>query len=128
MKKLLTWDKPNKARTTEDHNREYQSDSGVDGTYVPNMSDEDKFRWKAKRIGGKDLRIEIRKTTQGRSRGSEAYGSYAQTLLVVRPDGTVTMSMNGKAEFDVFELRQAIDEAYAAFLHPEQEENDDGQL
>ena len=35
-------------------------------------------------------------------------------LLVVRPNGTVTFSANGKAEFNAAELRRAIEEAQSA--------------
>jgi len=62
MEKLLTFDKPKKVLSTEKHNKRFQSDSGVAGTYVPNMSEEDKNKWKAKHITGTDERIEIRKT------------------------------------------------------------------
>ena len=50
MEKLLCFDKPKKVRSTEEHNKTYMSDSGIAGTYVPNMSEEDKNKWKAKHI------------------------------------------------------------------------------
>ena len=62
MEKLLTFDKPKKVLSTEKHNKKFQSDSGMAGTYVPNMSKEDMNKWKAKHIKGEDERIEIRKT------------------------------------------------------------------
>lgn len=65
MNKLLCFDKPKKIRNTKEHNEMYSSDSGVAGTYVPNMSEEDKNKWKAKHIKGEDERIEIRKTING---------------------------------------------------------------
>jgi hypothetical protein len=65
MKKLLDFEKPKKVKSSEDHNKIYMSDSGVAGTYVPNMSDEDKNKWKAKHIKGDDERIEIRKSLNG---------------------------------------------------------------
>jgi hypothetical protein len=121
---LLCWDKPKKKRPTKAHNEKFQSDSGVDGTYVPNMSEDDKLKWKAKKIGGKDPRIEIRKTTEG-TLHSEPTGhgfdrnwweGRAQALLVVRwpldeNRPTVTFSSNGKAEFDLSELRDVLQEA-----------------
>jgi hypothetical protein len=64
MEKLLTFDKPKKVLTTEKHNKKFQSDSGIAGTYVPNMSKEDMNKWKAKHIKGEDERIEIRKTIE----------------------------------------------------------------
>jgi len=62
---ILNFDKPQKLHTAEEHNKMYSSDSGIAGTYVPNMSKEDQNKWKAKRIGGADERIEIRKTING---------------------------------------------------------------
>ena len=117
---LLTWDKPKKLRSTEEHNRMHSADCVADGAYAPNMSDADKRKWKAKKIGGKDPRIEIRKTTPGHLVKTPAVGGgwfhshyegHAQVLMVVRPNGTVLMSMNSKAEFDMGELEQALAEA-----------------
>jgi hypothetical protein len=54
-----------KIRSTAEHNSKYGSDSGIPGTYVPNMSEEDKNKWKAKHIKGDDERIEIRKSFNG---------------------------------------------------------------
>lgn len=62
---ILNFEQPKRLRSTEKHNEMYSSDSGIAGTYVPNMSEEDKNKWKAKRIGGEDERIEIRKTING---------------------------------------------------------------
>ena len=58
---LLSFDKPKKVRSAEEHNKMFSSDSGIAGTYVPNMSKEDQLKWKAKHIKGDDERIEIRK-------------------------------------------------------------------
>jgi hypothetical protein len=62
---LLSFEQPKKIRPTKEHNEMYSSDSGVAGTYVPNMSDEDRKRWKGKHIKGEDERIEIRKSLSG---------------------------------------------------------------
>jgi hypothetical protein len=62
---LLEFEKPKKLRSSKEHNARYMSDSGVAGTYVPNMSDVDMNKWKAKHIKGDDERIEIRKTIKG---------------------------------------------------------------
>ena len=59
---ILNFDKPKKVRSTEEHNEEFQSDSRIPGTFVPNMSKKDMNKWKAKHIKGEDERIEIRKT------------------------------------------------------------------
>ena len=109
---LLSWDKPKKARSTEGHNKKFQSDTGIPGTFVPNMADEDKYRWKAKKIGGKNPRVEIRKTTDGKS-PLDGSNAYAQILLIVFPD-SLQFSMNGKAVLDQDELVQAIAEGSGA--------------
>lgn len=99
---LLSFDKPAKLRPTTEHNALHQSDSGVAGTYVPNMSMDDSLKWRAKRITGKDPRVEIRKTLKG-----------SQMLLVVRPH-EVTMSTNGRLSFSWVEfdqLEKAVSEA-----------------
>jgi hypothetical protein len=62
---LLSFDKPKKARSTEEHNKMFSSDCGVAGTYVPNMSKEDELKWKAKHIKGDEERVEIRKEFGG---------------------------------------------------------------
>jgi hypothetical protein len=58
---ILDFEKPKKIRSTEEHNEMHSSDSGVAGTFVPNMSEEDKNKWKGKHIKGDDERVEIRK-------------------------------------------------------------------
>jgi hypothetical protein len=65
------------------------------------MSDEDRSRWKAKKVLGKDPRIEIRKTTSGVDPTLKYRGGHtsAQILLIVRP-GSVIMSGNGRMVFD----------------------------
>jgi len=112
MTSILDWSEPKKARPTKEHNETFVADGAPPGTYVPNMSNEDKAKWRAKLIGGKDPRVEIRKTVTGIARGSEKQGPYAQVKLVVRPDKSVRFSANGKAELDGVELIQAIDEAF----------------
>jgi hypothetical protein len=62
---VLDFEKPKKVRSTKDHNNRYMSDSGIAGTYVPNMSDADMAKFKAKHIKGDDERIEIRKSIDG---------------------------------------------------------------
>ena len=110
---ILSFEKPKKLRPTTEHAEEYQSDTNIAGTYVPNMSEADKLKWKAKRVkSGDDPRVEIRKTLSG------AAGLYAQVLLVVRKD-SVVMSANGKMGFsnlDWMNLLEAVAEAHVA-LH-----------
>lgn len=62
---LINFEKPKKVLSTEDHNKQYSSDSGVNGTYVPNMSKEDRYKWKGKHIKGNNERVEVRKTFHG---------------------------------------------------------------
>ena len=62
---VLTFEKPKKVRTSEEHAVSHMSDCGVPGTYVPNMSQADNERWKAKHIKGDNERIEIRKSLDG---------------------------------------------------------------
>lgn len=60
---ILCWDKPKKVMTAKQREDTYSSDCGVPGTFVPNMSDDDRGRWKAKLVGHKagHPQVEIRK-------------------------------------------------------------------
>jgi len=61
---IICWDKPKKIRSTEKHNAMHSSDSGVDGTYVPNMSEKDRRKWKGKLTQTTTSpQVEIRKDT-----------------------------------------------------------------
>lgn len=118
---ILDFGKLKKLRPPAEHNSLYSSDSGVDGTYAPNMSRKDMAKWKAKKIGGDDPRVEIRKTVEGddpalakkfAARGWAGSCS-AQVLAIVRPSGVV-MSANSRMVFDNSvweELHQAVAEA-----------------
>jgi len=102
---ILSFDVPEKVRSTADHNRDRWSDLGIPGTYAPNMSDADKAKWKAKHIRGGRERIEIRKTfsTLG----------YAQVLVRVYRD-EVALSANGTVRMtspEYAQLQMAIAEA-----------------
>jgi hypothetical protein len=59
---VLSWDKPLRAMPVEEW-ASWQADSAPPGTYVPNMSDADIRKWKAKKVGFKagHPQIEIRK-------------------------------------------------------------------
>lgn len=119
---VLSWARPQRAIPVEEW-KAISADSAPPGVYSPNMSDEDRLKWKAKKIGGKDPRVEIRKTVVGTPRKSK-HGpwdntSYAQVVLTVRPfpDDTVIMSMNGTAEFtggEFTEMMVAVQEAALA--------------
>lgn len=100
---ILNFEKPPRARTTEKHNADHQSDSGIAGTYVPNMSEAWRRTFKAKHIKGDDPRIEIRKGLD--------YG--VQCLIVVTFTG-IKMSANGAMNWSPEEwsaLETAIVEA-----------------
>lgn len=104
----LSWEKPKKLRPFSEHAQEYQSDTGIPGTYVPNMSLEEKSRWKAKYVGGDDPRVEVRVTIRG-----------IQVVMVIRSSSDVELSMNGKLKGDylVFsDFKAAIEEANARLL------------
>lgn len=122
--KILNFDTPKKLRSTEKHNEMFQSDSGIAGTYVSNMSNEDLGVWKAKHIKGKDERIEIRKTINS-----------VQLLVVVYKKSTITksknwrdrtkdhndvrISMNGKLDMtydEYYDMNEAIREATEILL------------
>lgn len=111
---ILSFDKPTKIRSTDEHHKTFSSDSGVSGTYVPNMSRADMYKWKAKKIGGDDPRVEIRKTVQGTEPNGR--GTSTQLLVIVRAN-TVTISANGRMVFGWetwSEIHGAIDEATEA--------------
>lgn len=100
---LLSWTRPARELPREAHIAKYQSDTGILGTFVPNMSLEDRERWKAKYVGGEDPRVEVRKTQHS-----------TQLLLVVRRGGILTLTTNGKIEGDldlITNLLTAVQEA-----------------
>ena len=119
---VLFWGTPKKARPQAEHNQTSFND-GPPGAYIPNMSDENRQRWKAKKIGGKHPRVEIRKTVmQG-----------VQMLIIVSESGqgfprnsekpernkgvNVSISMNGPAKMDFrdfYKMHLAVEEARAA--------------
>lgn len=117
---LIDFNKPKKVRSTEEHNQMYSSDSGVAGTYVPNMSDEDRKKWKGIHIKGTDERIEIRRTIGGVQLLIVVYKKISFTDWRVNRDAwktnhnNVRMSMNGKLDMtfdDYNEITQVIEEA-----------------
>jgi hypothetical protein len=131
-KALLSFDKPKKVRSTEDHNKTFASEAPAAGTYVPNMSSKDMRKWKAKKINGEDRRIEIRKSIDGfdphieKERIKRGWGGgkqktncSAQILMIVRPDCSVVMSANGRMAFgckEWKELQEAYQEAIREFI------------
>lgn len=132
-KALLSFEKPKKVRSTEEHNKTFASEAPAVGTYVPNMSVKDMRKWKAKKIGGTDRRIEIRKSIEGfdpiieQTRKKRGYSNgrskqpncSAQILMIVRPDCSVVMSANGRMAFGSPEwnqLQEAYKEAIREFI------------
>jgi len=63
---ILSWDKPKRARSKEAH-AQISADGAPPGVYVPNMSQEDQLKWKAKLVGVKTghPQVEIRRTHRG---------------------------------------------------------------
>ena len=112
----ISWEKPKKAVPHAEHAEKHQSDSGIPGTYVPNMSQEDRFKWKGRHIKtGKDQRVEIRKTL---STGA----NHCDLLVVVRYKGPgldVTISGNNKQHYDAsdyLDLIRVVQEAYTLLV------------
>lgn len=62
---MLIWTKPEKLRPTEEHNKLCSSDSGIPGTFVPNMTQTNAEAYKARFVKGQVPRIEVRVTIQG---------------------------------------------------------------
>lgn len=114
---ILEWKKPPKKMSVEDW-KSISADGAPPGVYVPNMPEEWKGKWKAKKVGGNDPRVEIRKTFDGIGAKGGGYqgrdeNHHAQVLIVVRDTGMV-MSANSKMamDFDDYnQLQQAIIEA-----------------
>ena len=75
---LIMWDAPKKLVSTQEHNEKYSSDCEVPGTFVPNMSREDRETWKGKLTTHKDgsKQIELRKSFNS-----------VQMLIIVADDG-----------------------------------------
>jgi hypothetical protein len=122
---VLDFDKPKKVRSTDEHNQMHVADCAPPGVYVPNMSVNDRRKWKAKQIGGSNPRVEIRKSFHGLKVGIEHpyhkqimrwSGDYSsETVIVVRRDGVI-ISMNGRTGItneDFDDLVAAVEEARA---------------
>lgn len=134
---IICWDKPQKIQSTAEHNKMYSSDSGIAGTFVPNMSAADMLKWKGTfkkpRLFPDSPYVELRKTF---SRDD----SYAQVFIIVAINGhnynkvipgdnkstNVRISTNGVIAMtfeELNELQQAIIEAQD-FLYNFLENND----
>lgn len=124
INQILSWDKPKKAESVEEWKKR-SADGAPPGVYHPNMSQEDNLKWKAKKIGGEDPRVEIRKSfyhSNGKQYpNNRCYAS--QCLIVVRKKTTdepqVLISTNGKMGMtlgDALDLNEAIKEALEELL------------
>lgn len=124
----ISWDKPQKIRTSEEHGDIFSSDTGVHGTYVPNMSTEDMNKWKGtiKYKTTDHPFIELRKTFNRDH-------CYAQMFVIVALNGykykndlpetskstNVRISCNGPVAMDLndwCELNENIQEATAMLM------------
>jgi len=124
MENLLSFDKPKKVVSTEEHNEKHMSDSGIAGTYVSNMSKEDSLKWKAKHIKGNDERIEIRKMFNcGVSMVMIVYKNPKKAVESGngwnRGNQDIRISMNGKLDLtwdDFLDINEAGKEALEILL------------
>jgi hypothetical protein len=146
---ILSFEKPKKVRSTEEHNNLFSSDCGVAGTFVPNMSKKDELKWRAKHIGGEDERVEIRKTLGGaqvlivvfKNPYHPPYPKYPETRYTdsayhvnlgkykekqkewYKRHENIKLSMNGKIDMtlnDYNELSLAIQEAFDTMMTSEE--------
>jgi hypothetical protein len=111
---ILSFDKPKKTLSTDEHNYKYSSDSGIAGTYVPNMSNADMKVFKAKHIGGIDERIEIRVLLNQVSIVIKVFSRKRKSKDYWKSHNHIQLSMNGKLDVTFEEwskVLQAIDEA-----------------
>jgi hypothetical protein len=124
---ILSFAKPKKVKSTEEW-KSNQADSAPPGTYVSNMSQDDKLRWKAKLTGTRsgNHRIEIRSEKPGVNLLVVVSGAVPNEEphpypyqrkrgeMWSPPSYQVKMSSNGTAEFDPTaweELTKAVQEA-----------------
>lgn len=115
---ILSWDKPKKATSKEVHDANHVFDGGPVGGYVPNMSDEDMGKWKAKLTGTRrgHPQVEIRKTLGSQILLIVSLGGY--TYKYYTPENTkdknIHFSTNGPLQMtfaDIHEMYGAIEEA-----------------
>ncbi len=120
---ILSFEKPRKIRSANDHNEMHTSDSGISGTYVPNMSIEDQQNFKAKYISGDLERIEIRVTIGGVNCNIFVFNDIYQPKYIsqnrnkwINRHKNIKFSINGKMDvtFDEWDkingaIKEAID-------------------
>lgn len=131
---IVMWDKPQRVLAKEDW-LNISADSAPPGVYSPNMSDEDRERWKGKLVGTKleHPQVELRKTfcahfpaAPGETHG---HGAATNVVIIISMKGgfqykyinrvssknyNVLIAMNGNAVMTfagLDEMKKAIDEA-----------------
>ncbi len=120
MTGVLWWNKPPKIMSRQEW-ESISADGAPPGVYVPNMSSEDQYRWRARLAGQRseglrELRAEIRRTFSSKGAG-ERWATFAQVLILVYADGEVRMSANGPVALtpqDWDDLGTAVAEAREA--------------
>lgn len=136
---MLWWGTPAKAMPQQEW-LAISADGAPPGVYVPNMSEADQFRWKARLAGQRtpgELRVEVRKSvsspgtgrTHKENRGNR-WGTFAQVLVLVYEDGEVRVSANGQMAFspqDWAELATAVSEARKALARYREEKKGKGE-
>lgn len=119
---ILDFNKPKKIRKTDVHNNMHSSDSGIAGTYVENMSDDDKQKFKAKHIRGIDERVEIRVNLNGTQMVMKVFKKKSDDSVVgYKRHEDVQISMNGKLNLSLKDwgsVTLAMAEAKQILLKP----------
>jgi len=110
---ILSWDKPKLEEDYATWASRHVADSAPPGVYIPNMSKEDRRKWKAKLVGKRsgDLTVEIRRECGSLVAIKVGTVRQGKTILV---DYDIAISANGPiwltlVEWD--EMQQAIEEA-----------------
>ena len=121
MSQLLMWDKPAKKMAVDEWKDSYGFEDGPTGGYLPNMSDQDAARWKAKLVGKttSSPQVEIRRTMGNQLLlivnlgGGYAYKHFTREGTKAR-GVNVHLSTNGPLQMsfdDQAELNQVVQEA-----------------
>jgi hypothetical protein len=121
MGQLLMWDKPKRAMDVADWKEHAGFDGGPAGGYVPNMSDADARKWRAKLVGKttSSPQVEIRRTMGNQLLlivnlgGGYAYKHFTREGTKAR-GVNVHLSTNGPLQMsfdELAELNQVVQEA-----------------
>jgi hypothetical protein len=129
---ILRWDKPAKVLTTAQW-QGITADSAPPGVYTPNMSRSDEYTWRAKLIGGKFPRVEVRTSLTGTPRPHKnfphGFTSTAQVLVIVEirtsePDALVSRTAwvpTGREQITAFaaQCEREQEGRYALVIYPD---------